>query len=239
MRRVAGVAVLAFIALSVVGVARAELRPATKDGSFHRTVEQRLCFAGRFRFERSIENREVYVARCLEQVPSCDGHPNSSHLDEVTVTLLGDEQLIPEIGKTYCLIVTAGSKRGLTVEAFGPDDAATLKEMKAVMGSPSAFQNDAIWRKRRDLWARFQKDHGTDETPLLYCEDDALRNILYVKKCNEPFPIYLYRVASGKSEPIIHAKAIRGVNRITFDKGQFHVWFNGSIELSIGAGGEN
>lgn len=239
MRRAARVAVLAFTALSWAGIARAELRPAAKDGSFHRAIEQRLCFAGRFRFERSKENRVVYVARCLEQVASCEGHPNSLHLDEVNLVLLRDEQFIPEIGKTYCLIVTAGSKQGMTVEAFGPDDAATLKELKAVMSSTSAFQNDATWRKRRNLWAGFHRDLGTDEVPLLYCEDDALRNILYIKRGDAPFPIHLYQVASGKSEPIIHAKTLRGVNRITFDKRQFQVWFNGSIELTIDAGGEN
>jgi hypothetical protein len=238
MRRVAGAAVFVFAWLSWGGVARAELRPATKGRSFHRAVEQRLCFAGRFRFERSVRDREVYLARCLEQVPSCEGHPNALRLEEVHLALLGNEVFTPETRRTYCLIVTAGSKRGLTVEAFGPDDAETLKEMKAVIGAPSAFQNDATWRKRRALWAKFQKDIGIDEAPLLYCEDDVLRSILYVRKGHETYPIHLYKVATGKSEPIIHAKVIRGVNRITFDKEGFQVWFNGSIELTTGAGGE-
>jgi hypothetical protein len=234
----AGAAVLAFTALSWAVVARAELRPAARDGSFHRSVEQGLCFAGRFRFERCLHDREVYVARCVEQVPSCEGHPNSLHLEEVTVALLGNELFVPETGRTYCLIVTAGSKRGYTVEAFGPDDTATLKEMKKVIGSPSAFQNDTTWGKRRALWAKFRKDRGSDEAPLLYCEDGALRNILYVKKGDLPFPIHLYQAATGKSEPIIHAKVIPGVNRITFENGQFYVWFNGSVELTIDARGE-
>ncbi len=238
MRHLAGAASLALTALSWAVVARAELRPATKDGSFHRSVEQRPCFAGRFRFERCLHDRQVYVARCLEQVASCKGHPNSLQLEEVTVALLGNGLFVPETGRTYCLIVTAGSKRGYTVEAFGPDDAATLTEMKTIMGSPSAFQNDATWRKRRALWEKFRKDLGTDDAPLLYCEDGALRNILYVKKGDDPFAIHLYQGATGKSGPIVPAKVIRGVNRITFDKGQFYVWFNESIELTIDACGE-
>lgn len=239
MRRIIPAYIVLFVWINWTGVARAELEPATRDGAFRRDVEQRLCFAGRFRFEQFLHDRVVSVARCLEQVASCDGHPNSSQLEQVTIALSSNDVFIPEIGKTYCLIVTEGSKRGLTVQAFGPDDAATLKEMKALMSSPSAFQNNAIWKKRRALWAKYRTDLGTDENPLLYCEDAALLTILYVKKGNEPFPIRLYRAKTGKSEPIIHAKVIPGVNRISFDNGQFRVWYNGSIELNIDAGGEN
>ncbi len=239
MRCLAAAAVLVFAWMSWAGAARAELQPASKNGAFHRAVAQRLCFAGRFRFERSLQDRNIYVARCLEQVSSCAGHPNSSHLEEVTVALLGNDLFVPETGKSYCLIVTDGSKRGMTVEAFGPDDATTLQEMKAVMGSPSAFQNDATWQQRRALWAKFRNDLGTDGAPLLYCEDDARRTILYLKRTDEPFPIHLYRAATGKSEQITPARVIRGVNRITFEEGQFQVWFNGSIELTIDAAGEN
>lgn len=239
MRCLVAAAVLVFSLTSWADAVRPELQPASKDGSFHRAVAQRLCFAGRFRFERSLQDRNVYVARCIEQISSSAGHPNTLHLEEVTVALLGNGLFVPEIGRTYCLIVTAGSKRGMTVEAFGPDNAATLQEMKAVMSSPSAFQNDATWQKRRALWAKFRTDLGPDEAPLLYCEDDAHRTILYVKRTEDPFPIHLYRAATGKSEPITPSKVIRGANRITFEEGQFQVWFNGSIELTIDAAGEN
>ncbi len=238
MRCLVTVAVFVIASMSQGGSARAELEPATKTGAFRRDIERRLCFAGRFRFEQSLPNHQIYVARCIEQIISCGGHPNASPLGELTLVLPSKKSFIPENGRIYCLIVTAGSKRGWTVEAFGPDDAATLQEMKVIMGSSSAFQNDATWQKRRALWAKLRNDLGTEEAMLLYCEDDALRNILYVKKGDEPFPIHLYHSATGRSEPVVHAKTIRGANRITFEEGHFHVWFDGSIELTIDPGGE-
>lgn len=121
--------------------------------------------------------------------------------------------------------------------AFGPDDAATREELEEVITSPVAFENDATWRTRRDLWARFHKDLGADEHPLLYAEDDAMQNILYVKQGREEWPLRLYNTRTGKAEPIIHAKVVPGMNRITFEKGEFQVWHDGSIELTIGIQG--
>ena len=117
-----------------------------------------------------------------------------------------------------------------------PDDAATARQTREVIESPSAFENDTIWRKRRPLWAKFRADLGPGETPLLYAEDDSLRRILYVKSSGGPSPLHLYDRASGKSEPIVSQKVVPGMNRITFAAGEFQVWFNGSVELSIGVG---
>ena len=151
--------------------------------------------------------------------------------------LLGNEEFTPELGKTYCLILTHGSKRGMTIVAHGPDDPETAKELHELIESPSAFENDATWRKRRSLWSKFRKDLGPDETPLLYAEDDACQNVLYIKSRERQFPLHLYNARSGKSEPIIHAKVLPGMNRITYDKGYFRVWFSGNIEMNIGTGG--
>ena len=159
-------------------------------------------------------------------------------LGEVRVVLLGNEGFKPAAGRTYCLILTAGSKRGMTVVAYGPDDAATAKELREVIESPSASENDATCRKRRALWVKFQKDLGEGEKLLLYGEDDSLRHLLYVRGGEHPFPLHLYDSRTGKSEPIIHAKVLPGMNRITYDKGNFRVWFNGSFEMDIGTGGE-
>jgi hypothetical protein len=240
MRRIVASVLLSVAWLSFSDLVRAELNPARKGVSIRDTVQNRLCYAGRFRFERGDRQTNLYHARCLEQMPSCEGHPNAAKLDEVSVVLLGNEDFKPEVGSTYCLILTAGSKRGMTVEAHGPEDAATAKQMKEIIESPSAFENDATWRARRALWAKFCKDLGPDERPLLYGEDDGFRYILYVKGAPSlsaqggQFPLHLYDKATGKTEPIIHAKVIPGMNRITFSDGQFQVWFNGSVELSIG-----
>jgi hypothetical protein len=212
------------------------LKPATKGGAIRQEVQQRLCYAGRFQFERGDEAKDLFVGRFLEQVPSCEGHPNAEDLGEVRVVLLGNEEFQPEAGGAYSLILTDGSKRGMTLVAYGPDDAATAKELREVIESPSAFENDATWRKRRALWAKLRKDLGPDEKPLLYCEDESLRRILFVKGGDVQFPLHLYDMRTGKSEPIIHAKVLPGMNRITYDEGSFRVWFNGSVEMSIGTG---
>ena len=219
-------------------VAIADLQPARKGDSFRDVVQRRLCYAGRFKFERWGEVQSYLRGRFIGQVRSGDGHPNAEDLGDVEVVLLGNDEFKPEVGETYCLILTAGSKRGMTIVAHGPDDAATAKELREVIESPSAFENDATWRKRRSLWSKFRKDLGGGETLLLYGEDDALRHILYVKGGKEQFPLHLYDMRAGRSEPIIHAKVLRGMNRITYAEGEFRVWFDESIELRIGTGGE-
>ena len=124
----------AWLFLALLGhSARAELTPAVKGSSLQWTVGQRLCYAGRFRFERALREGQQYLGRCAEQVPSSKGHPNAQKLDEVHVVLLGNEVFKPELGKTFCLTLTAGSKQGFTVEAFGPDDAATRKELEEAL----------------------------------------------------------------------------------------------------------
>ena len=172
MTRITAAAVLMFAWLLPGEAARAGLNPPTKGGSFREEVRQRLCYAGRFRFDRL--DGDIALGRFVEQVPSCEGHPNAEDPGEVRVVLLGNEGFQPEAGRTYCLILTAGSKRGMTVVAHGPDDAATAKELREVIASPSSFENDATWRERRALWAKFRKDLGPGETPLLYGEDDSV-----------------------------------------------------------------
>jgi hypothetical protein len=228
-------AALMFAFLLTGGAARAGLNPPTKGGSFHKEVQQRLCYAGRFRFDRL--DGDVALGRFVGKVPSCEGHPNAEDLGEVRVVLLGNEGFKPQGGRTYCLILTAGSKRGMTVVAHGPDDAETATELRVVIESPSAFENDATWRKRRTLWVKFRKDLGPGETPLLYGEDEPCRNILYLKRGEGTFPLYLYNAGTGQSERVTHAKVLRGANRITYDGGYFRVWFNGAVEMSIGTGG--
>jgi len=58
------------------------------------------------------------------------------------------------------------------------------------------------------------------------------------KEGREPFPLRIYNARTGKSEQVTHAKVVPGMNRITFEKGEFHVWYNGSIELTIGLGAQ-
>jgi hypothetical protein len=235
MRPIAVSLALAGVVLLPADRVRAELRTSSKTEALGRTVVGRLCYAGRFRVERRDGDLDV-VGRFVEQVPSCDGHPNAKNPGEVRVVRRGDDAFSPEVGKTYCLILTAGSKRGMTVVAFGPDDDATARAMREVISSPSAFENDATWRERRALWAKFRRDVG-DIQPLVYGEDDPPRNILYLKPGEGPWPLFLYNARKGTSEPVMHAKVIPGVNRITYDHGYFRVWFSGSVELNVGVGG--
>ncbi len=215
--------------------ARAELRPERPGGSILGSIHDRLCYAGRFRFEKIDKNGDVYIGRYVEQMPSSAGHPNAKDLGSVRVVLRGDSHFKPALGKTYCLFLTDGSKRGMTVEAFGSDDPSTVTQMKEIIGSPSAFENDKAWRQRRALWTKFAKDLGPTEVPLIYAEDDACRNILYLKGGEREYAFHLYDIETGRAKPIIHAKVLPGVNRITFEKGAFQVWFNGSVELTIGS----
>ena len=213
--------------------ARAELQPGGPGGSIVGSVHGRLCYAGRFRFESIAEDGNAYLGRFVEQVPSSTGHPNAMDPGKVRVILRGDSHFKPALGKTYCLILTDGSVRGKTVEAFGPDDPVTVRQMKEIIESPSAFENDKTWRQRRTLWSKFAKDLGPTEAPLIYSEDDACRNILYLKAGEGEHPLRLYNIETGRAEPIIHAKVLAGVNRITFEHGAFYVWFNGSVELTV------
>jgi hypothetical protein len=231
---------LLFLVLLPCARTRADLRPGTKDRPIPAEVGERLCYAGRLRVDRLEQGNAFAFGRFVERMPSGEGHPNDVDLGEVRIVLRGNVGFTPEAGKTYCLILTAGSKQGLTVVAHGPDDAATAAETRRVIGSPSAFENDATWRKRRALWAGFRKDAGPGGAIAVYGEDDAFRNILYVKADSRgPFPLHLYDAGARKSEPVVHAKVLPGVNRITYEKGYFHVWFNGSVELSVGTRGED
>jgi hypothetical protein len=220
-----------FCLLALGSEARSALTPATPREVPRQTVSTRLCFAGRFKVERRAGDRAV-MGRFVEAVRSSEGHPNDRELGDVRVVRMHGDTFDPEVGKTYCIILTAGSKQGMTVVAFGPDDAATHQALEGLMTSPSAFENDAAWRKRRALWTKFHKDVGTVE-PLIYCEDDALENILYVKPGPGGTSVFLYSATKGAAHQIISARVIRGINRITFHEGTFLAWFSGSIELRV------
>ena len=133
--------------------------------------------------------------------------------------LLGNKEFKPELGKTFWLALTAGSKQGFTVEAFGPDDAATRRELEEAITSPAAFENDRPGGAE-GLSRRTPQGPGARRA-VLYAEDDALQNILYVKEGPGTVPLRLYNARTGKAEPIIHAKVVPGMNRITFENGEF------------------
>ena len=102
MTRIAAAALLLVATLECR--ARSEMTPANQGGSLQVAIARQLCYAGRFRLERALREGELYLGRCVEQVPSCAGHPNAQKLDEVRVVLLGNEGFKPEIGKTFCLV---------------------------------------------------------------------------------------------------------------------------------------
>jgi hypothetical protein len=183
--------------------AHSELTPIAVGESVEKTVGQRLCFAGRFSVLISAGEDGRSKARCLEQVSSSVGHPNAAKLDEVVIVLRPGSLFRPEAGRAYCLILMEGSKSGLTVVGFGPDDAATFQNLEKVMHSLTA-------------------------------EDDRFEHLLYCSRDSQvPFPLHLYDARSGRSRQIVHAKAISGMNRITFQNDQFLVWFDDSVELTI------
>jgi hypothetical protein len=225
-----------FASLALISGAteRSELTPIAAGESVEKTVGQRLCFAGRFSVLISAGEDGRSKARCLEQVSSSVGHPNAAKLDEVVIVLRPGSLFRPEAGRAYCLILMEGSKSGLTVVGFGPDDAATFQNLEKVMHSLTAYQNDRWWQDRRALWAKFRKDVGPDEHPSIYAEDDRFEHLLYCSRDSQvPFPLHLYDARSGRSRQIVHAKAISGMNRITFQNDQFLVWFDDSVELTI------
>ena len=233
--RVFAAVLFAFVILLFDETARAERQPAGPGGSIVGTVHPRLCYAGRFRFESIAEDGNAYLGRFIEQLPSSAGHPNAKDPGKVRVILRGDSHFKPVFGKTYCLILTDGSVRGKTVEAFGPDDLVTVSQLREMIESPSAFENDGTWRQRRNLWVKFAKDREPTEAALIHAEDDACGNILHLLRAGEgEHPLRLYNIETGRAAPIIHAKVLPGVNRITFEQGAFHVWFNGSVELTVG-----
>ena len=162
MVRITATAFLAFGCLLSGEAARAGLKPMTRGGVVPQGGGAWVALAGRFQFERWVEEQRHFVGRFIGQVPSCEGHPNTKDLGEGSGSCyFSNEEFRPEVGKTYCLILTDGSKSGMTIVAHGPDDAETAKELREVIESPSAFENDATWRKRRALWARVPEGSGT------------------------------------------------------------------------------
>jgi hypothetical protein len=196
------------------------------------TVAARLCYGGRFKIESQTEragSRQL-TASTLEQVASSPDHENAHPLGDA-VTIVSDVDL--EVGKIYALIITDGSKLGKTIVAWAEDMPEAFAEVKRIMESPEAYQNSPRWAKRRQLWRDFGRDVGFKERITVYCENDELNQILYaVEKDGRP-SLYLYDAASKDGHPMIHAKMIPGVNRITYEDGEFLVWYFGQVELYI------
>jgi hypothetical protein len=224
----------ASLVLTFGASAQSELTPIAAGESVEKTVGQRLCFAGRFSVLTAAGDDGRSKLRCLEQVSSSAGHPNAAKLDEVVIVLRPDSLFRPEAGRAHCLILMEGSKSSLSVVGFGPDDVATFQTLERVMHSLTAFQNDRPWQDRRALWAKFRKDVRPNEHPSIYAEDDRFEHLLYsITDSQVPFPLHLYDARSGKSRQIVPAKAISGMNRITYQNDQFLVWFDDSVELTI------
>ena len=70
----------------------------TKGGLFRKEVEHRLCYAGRFQFERWVEEQHHFVGRFIGQVPSCEGHPNTKDLGEGSGSCYLQQRGIPARG---------------------------------------------------------------------------------------------------------------------------------------------
>jgi len=111
-RQVVASVFFACVVLLFDATAWAELQPAGPGGSIVGFVHDRLCCAGRFRFETIDKDGDAYFGLFVELVPSSTGHPNAKDLGKVRVILRGDSHFKPALGKTYCLILTDGSKRG-------------------------------------------------------------------------------------------------------------------------------
>ncbi len=196
------------------------------------TVAARLCYGGRFKIESQAEragSRQL-TASTLEQVASSPDHENAHPLGDA-VTIVSDVDL--EVGQSYALIITDGSKLGKTIVAWDEDTPEAFAEVKRIMDSPEAYQNNPRWAKRRQLWRNFGRDVGFKERITVYCENDELDKILYVVEEGGRPNLHVYDAASKNAQPIHHAKMIPGVNRITYENEQFLVWYFGQVELYV------
>ncbi len=204
-----------------------------RNKSAARIVHSRLCYAGRYRVVDVDTDGGFVDLRLVERVASGEDHPNAEGETELRALLVGERRFDPRKGATYCLVLTHGSKAGMTVEAYGPDDATTLEELRKMMRSPEAFGNDVTSRKRRALWKAFRKT--APETVIrIYCEDDALSQILFIPEGEEDRGTYfLFELNSGTTMPLMPAKLVPRVNRITFEGDAFLVWQDGVVELSL------
>jgi hypothetical protein len=104
-------------------------------------------------------------------------------------------------------------------------------------GPPAAQATES---KRADLWKAFGKalpDGVTWQAIDVYAENASLSQICFRSRG----VTYVFDLASGKTQPVLHAKALpdRSVNAITFLEGKaggaFILWSNGTQQLSISA----
>jgi hypothetical protein len=204
--------------------------------SVEQKVRSRLCFAGRYRVEKVGPGEEATL-RLLERAPSNEYHPNASGPEEVVVFLSAAEK-DPGLkaGGVYCLVLSYGTKRGLTVEAFGEDDAGTVQELKELMRSPRAFLNDERSRKRQKLWASFKRDAKDQGEISVYGENEKLDRIVFLRRetggRQGSFP-YRYKMETGKVEVIATQLNLPLINRITWEGDSFLLWHDGNLELAV------
>src|SRR5262245_41455019 len=87
-------------------------------------------------------------------------------------------------------------------------------------------------QKRQDLWQALEKALPEEFREIdVYAETDALTRVLFRSQGKT----FVFSVETGKVTQLDHMKFLRRVNRITYTSGTFSLWYNGRVELNIGA----
>lgn len=114
------------------------------------------------------------------------------------------------------------------------DEPKAVAEIKKLIESEHAYQNDSTWKNRRKIWQELTKNRKTKGNILAYAENDSCDAILYWS--DEGGGLNYFSLKDGEEEPLNPQSIVYPPNRITYSKGIYEIWTSGHLQLTYGTG---